>query len=254
MDYNSEREVLTSLRRALMRETHIIRHLPKLFWQQLYNRLQWEPCFKRFPKASKSIQRELIRKTSKGAQSWIHQISRPPDSENMIREFTGHTDTVSCCHPRPDDAQEMVSGSYDGSLKLWNLREGKEPITFKESNTKILCCAWSPDGKLIASGSSDGQVLLWDVSSKNIVTSFIGTGAPVYCCSFSPDGKTIVSSSADNSLMLWDIESQAHIATLQGHTGYVLRCAFSPLGDCIASASFDGSIRIWPVTGESGDE
>jgi hypothetical protein len=34
--------VLAAFRRALAREMHVLRRQPRLLWQQLHNRLQWE--------------------------------------------------------------------------------------------------------------------------------------------------------------------------------------------------------------------
>ncbi|NEQ19834.1 MAG: hypothetical protein F6K28_10535 [Microcoleus sp. SIO2G3] len=57
--------------------------------------------------------------------------------------------------------QTVVTASFDGTAKLWNL-QGQEITTFKHNNW-VLNVAFSPDNKTIATGTSfaDRTVHLW---------------------------------------------------------------------------------------------
>ena len=63
------------------------------------------------------------------------------------------------------DGKTIASGSYDKTVKLWNL-EGKELQSFKGHSSSVWSVAFSPDGKTIASGSDDKTVKLWKVKSR----------------------------------------------------------------------------------------
>ena len=45
-------------------------------------------------------------------------------SGNEIEKFEGHIDTISCCIISHDN-KFLFSGSYDNSLKCWNIGNGK---------------------------------------------------------------------------------------------------------------------------------
>ena len=59
------------------------------------------------------------------------------------------------------DGAILVSGSYDATIRLWDIATGKQLETFDGHTYSITSVAVSPDGSTIASGSVDGTVLLW---------------------------------------------------------------------------------------------
>jgi WD40 repeat protein len=62
------------------------------------------------------------------------------------------------------DGQWLASGSFDGTLRLWNWQVlGDEPQTLPGQLGEVRTVAFSPDGRLLASGGRDGVIRLWDV-------------------------------------------------------------------------------------------
>ena len=59
------------------------------------------------------------------------------------------------------DGAVLVSGSYDATIRLWDIATGEQLETFEGHTYSITSVAVSPDGSTIASGSVDGTVLLW---------------------------------------------------------------------------------------------
>lgn len=55
----------------------------------------------------------------------------------------------------------LVSGSYDATIRLWDVDTGAQLATLEGHTYSITSVAVSPDGATIASGSFDGTVLLW---------------------------------------------------------------------------------------------
>ena len=60
------------------------------------------------------------------------------------------------------DGAVLVSGSYDATIRLWDIGTGEQLGTLEGHTYAITSVAVSPDGSAIASGSYDGTVLLWE--------------------------------------------------------------------------------------------
>ena len=58
----------------------------------------------------------------------------------------------------------IVSGSDDGTLRLWDLQGNPMGETFQGHQGSVLSVAFSPAGDRIVSGSYDGTLRLWTAS------------------------------------------------------------------------------------------
>jgi WD40 repeat protein len=90
--------------------------------------------------------------------------SRPLSAQEAKEPITlkGHTISVHSVAFSPDGKQ-IVSGSFDKTIKLWDAVTGKEILTFKGHTDPVFSVAFSPDGKRIVSGSHDGTVKVWEM-------------------------------------------------------------------------------------------
>jgi WD40 repeat protein len=57
----------------------------------------------------------------------------------------------------------LASGSWDKTIKLWEVKTGKERATLKGHTERVYSVMFSPDGKLLASSSWDKTIKLWDI-------------------------------------------------------------------------------------------
>ncbi|GAB7360991.1 hypothetical protein MBLNU230_g0974t1 [Neophaeotheca triangularis] len=58
--------------------------------------------------------------------------------------------------------EELVSASYDRSVRLWKRNEGhSRDIYHTKRMQRVFSCCWTPDNQYILSGSDDGNVRLW---------------------------------------------------------------------------------------------
>ncbi|MBD2181435.1 WD40 repeat domain-containing protein [Planktothrix sp. FACHB-1355] len=150
-------------------------------------------------------------------------------------------------------SQILVSGGYDeltkdgreGTIKLWDLKNGQLLRTLKGHTDQVRAIAISPDGKILASGSDDKSIKLWNPNTGQLLRTLTGHSDWIAAVAISPDGKTLVSGSFDNTIKIWDLHSGQLRRTLTGHTDPVQSIAFTPDGTTLASASNDKTIKLW---------
>ena len=173
--------------------------------------------------------------------------------------LTGHTLPVSVIAFSPH-GDLLVSGSYDGTLRLWNPYTHQLIRTLKAGG-KIAAVTFSPDGRTLANASGDG-IQLWDTHLWQDKLRIYRAESSIFCLAFSPDGKTLASGSLSDNIQLWnaytgehiftfDKEKRRHITSINYGGPGGPRLAFSPDGQLLASTAVDFSggsnqrIQLW---------
>jgi WD40 repeat protein/transcriptional regulator with XRE-family HTH domain len=162
--------------------------------------------------------------------------------------WQAHTDTVRALTFSPDE-RTLATGSWDGSIKLWDSESGTLLWTVWFTDN-IECLAFSPDGGTLASGGDDPTIQLWDAHTGAHRYTLSGQRGPVFALAWSPDGRLLASGGVDGDIRLWEptfAQSETPVRMLAGHTNWVLGLAFAPDGRTLASGSWDGTVRLWDV-------
>ena len=95
----------------------------------------------------------------------VAQAQSPAPALAIVNTLEGHKELVYSVNFSPD-GKHLVSGSFDKSLKLWDVATAKELKSYSGPSGHtdlVLTTAFSPDGRLIASGAKDNSVKLWDM-------------------------------------------------------------------------------------------
>jgi WD40 repeat protein len=151
------------------------------------------------------------------------------------------------------DGTTIVSGSSDGTVKLWDVwRPRVKKKTLVASDAEVRSVAVSPDGHEVVAGIRYGMIKVWSEGRERL--AFKGHDGDVWSVTFTPDGKKLVSADGDwngpGQVKVWDVQTGRLIATLP-QAGEVLSVKCSPNGQWLATGSRDGALKVWKMpTGE----
>ncbi len=167
-----------------------------------------------------------------------------------VHTLSGHSSFVNSLAISPD-GKILASGSWDKTIKIWNLETGEFIGTLTGHSDRVNSVAISGDGKMLASGSSDETIKFWNLHSGELLFTFPGHSMEVNSVAISPNGQVIASSGgADNTIKLWNLRTGELLRTFRGHSDNVNAVVFSPDGKILASGSSDATSKVWDV--ESG--
>jgi guanine nucleotide-binding protein subunit beta-2-like 1 protein len=165
------------------------------------------------------------------------------------KRLTGHAHYVQDV-AISSDGQFALSGSWDATLRLWDLNTGNTTRRFIGHTKDVLSVAFSADNRQIVSGSRDKTINLWNTlgQCKYTITDD-GHKEWVSCVRFSPNLITplIVSAGWDKIVKVWNLNHCKLRTNLIGHTGYVNTVTVSPDGSLCASGGKDGTAMLWDL-------
>jgi WD40 repeat protein len=175
---------------------------------------------------------------------------RLPQSRRLLHTFQGHTSYVSsvCLSI---DGQLALSGSYDCTLKLWDVATGRSFSLIGHTNRVNSVCM-SANGRLALSGSSDRTLKLWDLATRQCLRTFEGHTGWVSSVCMSADGRLALSGSSDPfqndyTFKLWDLTTEQCLRTFEGHTSGVNSVCMSADGRLALSGSSDHTLKLWDL-------
>ncbi|KAF8751486.1 WD40 repeat-like protein [Rhizoctonia solani] len=148
------------------------------------------------------------------------------------------------------DSTAVVSGSYDGTVRIWDVSTGQQVTRLFKGDSAIWSVGISPDGHRVVCGLGDGNIVVLDRhSGATLVRPMDAYGNWVGLVEFSPDGKRLVSGSDDKSVVIWDAETGKQLVVCGesggAHSDSVYSVSFSPNGLYVASGSNDHTVRVW---------
>jgi len=78
-----------------------------------------------------------------------------------LRSLHGHNHFVSSLALNSDNTK-IVSGSWDKTIRLWDIASSKSDLLFKGHTKDVLCVGFSHDERLIFSGGMDNSLKYWN--------------------------------------------------------------------------------------------
>lgn len=199
---------------------------------------------------------ELVAGMEKLGVSWLSGFKHRTELESNwkstrcnISTLCGHSDWVTCL-VGVDDL--LISGSFDSSLKIWNLGT-KECIETLTGHTAGIN-AMDLKGEVLLSASLDCTLRAWSMTTRACTGVLEGHTDQVSHVNFitprlSPTSRSnvpsllAVSGSLDGTLRVWDVGAAKCLHVLEGHTTGIT--SMTICHQYAASGSVDGAIMVW---------
>lgn len=141
-----------------------------------------------------------------------------------VSRIQGHFRQIHKISVNPHKANWLLSGSQDGTIKLFDLRVHSSaqgaPHVYKCNADAIRDVKWSPmDGMEFACATDSGVVQKWDM--RQTVGPLLKLNAHSKACqsiSWHPDGKNLISGGLDQLCHVWDVSKTAEKRQKPKHT------------------------------------
>ncbi|KAJ3112175.1 SCF ubiquitin ligase complex subunit cdc4 [Physocladia obscura] len=166
----------------------------------------------------------------------------PEGNPHFMHVLNGHTNSVRAI---AGHGRVLVSGSYDCTVRVWDLLEGECIYTFRGHREKVYSVGYSHELSRAVSGSLDASVKVWCTRTGVLLHSLEGHTSLVGLLELSPS--YLVSAAADHSLRIWAPDSGACLAYMHGHPAAITCFHHDPKLNRIVSGS-DGGIKLWEMS------
>src|SRR5882762_3521120 len=143
------------------------------------------------------------------------------------------------------DGRQLVSGSHDCTVLLWNVQTGALLQAMTGHRNVISSVTYSHDGKWIASCSSDGTVRTWNTAGGLEVGVYTEHSSPVLLVVFSADDQRIASVDVDGFVHIWSADTSHKSISVLKAPGAISLASVPPSRLLIVSKS--GSVTVWEV-------
>jgi WD40 repeat protein/serine/threonine protein kinase len=162
------------------------------------------------------------------------------------------------------DGKLLASTGEDRLVKIWSRQSGRLLGSFAGHSDRIVCVAFSRDGRHVATGCPNDTAKMWDISSLANPTLLTGTSEPlrtvpcrdlqlepgkkaigVRAITFANSGNSLGVGEENGQVLLGDSQNRGPVTRLFGFRGPADAVCFSPLDSLLACGGGDTAVRVY---------
>ena len=183
-----------------------------------------------------------------GASSDKNSYVWDMQEQHLVHTLTGHTNKVYAS--LFVDQRQILTGSHDRSLRLWDAETGYCSRTALCTSALNFATIGANGSGNVATAHLDGHVRIWSVPQCELVHD-IGDlhSQQTTSVDFSPDGNYLLTNSKDGTMKLIDLRGLKVLREFS-HAKYKNavswnRASFSPDGKYVLAGSTSGALCVW---------
>ncbi|XP_050308630.1 U3 small nucleolar RNA-associated protein 15 homolog [Anthonomus grandis grandis] len=163
-------------------------------------------------------------------------------TENILNTFEGHNDYIRAGVVNPDVPNIILSGGYDGMVKMWDTRTNKEVMKMNHTSAVESLLYMPGGGMVLSAGGTD--IKIWDVIAGGKLRGAIAQHhKTVTCLRLASNGKRLLSGSLDRHVKIYDVGTFKVVHTLDFPNG-ILSLGVSPDDSTLTAGLVDGVIAV----------
>ena len=139
--------------------------------------------------------------------------------------------------------QQVLVGSVDEKLKVYNAQSGKLLTTFKGFRSTSATAL--RDGRVVASDRFGGRLVLLEPATGKVLRNVAPHAAGLGPSLVTRDERTVITAGADGEVKLWDIDTGALRSAFKAHTGEIAFMVLSADGSVFLTGCRDGTAKLW---------
>ncbi|KAK7320022.1 hypothetical protein RJT34_04751 [Clitoria ternatea] len=159
----------------------------------------------------------------------------------LLEELKGHDGPVSCV--RTLSGERVLTASYDGTVKMWDVRTDRCVATVGRCSSAVLCMEYDDNVGVLAAAGRDVVANIWDIRASRQMQRL--SGHTQWIRSIRMVGDTVITGSDDWTARIWSVSRGTCDAVLACHAGPISCVEYSSLDRGIITGSTDGLLRFW---------
>jgi eukaryotic-like serine/threonine-protein kinase len=175
---------------------------------------------------------------------WASATGQELASMPAQRNATEHSGTITSLAFAPG-GDFLASGSYDHSIRLWDVRNRQCVKTLLGNPSEVWALAFTADGRSVISGAKDGSVRLWPTNATTTERCYEGHWTPI---KLSRDGRLLAAIDDQSKLVVLNLrtgEPEDQLQLSQGFPPGIPTCAMSDDFHGLAEPLPKGGLRVW---------